>query len=677
MLNLFVKGPFSAPVTLDKDAPAGEGVPRRVILGPVSPKTPIAALSGLPPGIHSLHESFVRGVKIAGDRPFLGHRQVVDGQPGAYVWQTYEQVLLRVKNLGHGLAKRGLKPTAPLAIFSINRPEWVISEQAAYLYSWVTVPLYDTLGNEAIQYILEQTEATVVVASKEKLEQASTLLGMKSRLPGMSLIVLMDPVDEALHTQASAAGVTVVYFKDVEAEGAKDIAMATPAPAKEGDLATICYTSGTTGVPKGVMITHANLLTEVYSVLTLSMDNKFPQLSQDDVHISYLPLAHVFERVVQQFLIYVGGSIGFYQGDTLKLLDDIAVLRPTLFVSVPRLLNRIYDKVWAGVKAKGGVAAALFTNAYYQKRVALALGFVQQPLWDKLVFSNVRSRLGGRVRFIVAASAPLSPSVMEFLRICFSCEVAEGYGQTEISGACNITISGDTSTGTVGPPMPCNEIKLVDVPEMGYRSTDTPCPRGEVWVRGGNIFVGYYKQPDKTRETLTEDGWCRTGDIGQWDDQGRLQIIDRVKNIFKLSQGEYVAPEKVENVYCTSNLVAQAFVYGNSLQSCVVAIIVPDHETLVPWAASLGIGGGQTDFAALVRREDVRQKLQQELAAYGRAQGLKGFEMAKAVYLDDTPFQPDGPDALLTPTFKLKRHEAQRKYAGIIDKLYEEVTREV
>jgi long-chain acyl-CoA synthetase len=207
----------------------------------------------------------------------------------------------------------------------------------------------------------------------------------------------------------------------------------------------------------------------------------------------------------------IAGStrIGYFQGDTLKLMDDIAVLQPTVFVSVPRLFNRIYDKVIAGVKAKGGLASFLFNRAYSAKKENLKYGITEHAAWDKLVFGAIRARLGGKVKHIVSASAPISPDVMDFLRICFNADVYEGYGQTEQAAGLSMTCRGDMTPGQVGPPQLCVEVKLRDIPEMGYTSEDKPYPRGEIMLRGASVFKGYYKAPELTSEVLSADGWAR------------------------------------------------------------------------------------------------------------------------------------------------------------------------
>jgi len=420
------------------------------------------------------------------------------------------------------------------------------------------------------------------------------------------------------------------------------------------------------------MLSHGNLLADANCIVYLGKKKRLFEIRQDDVHVSYLPLAHMFERIVQTFVLANGAAIGFYQGDTNKLLDDIAVLRPTLFVSVPRLLNRIYDKVTASIEQKGGLSKVLFDMAYSSKKAYLAQGYVTHWLWDALVFSKVKARLGGRVRTIVTGSAPISPDVMDFLRIAFACEVYEGYGQTETSAGSFLTETGDLTAGHVGGPLPVNLVKLVDVPDMNYTSQDKPYPRGEICFKGSNVTVGYFKNPEKTKEDIDEDGWLHSGDIGLWDEYGRLRIIDRKKNIFKLAQGEYVAPEKVENVYQKNQYVAQAYVHGDSLKASLVGIFVPDEEILMPWCKANNIPG--TKLADVVNNPAVIKHILTDANATAKAAGLKGFELVRRVTLIAEPFSVE--NDILTPTFKLKRNVAKKVFQAQIDAMYAELDAE-
>lgn len=501
------------------------------------------------------------------------------------------------------------------------------------------------------------------------------IIKLKDKLPTIKRIICMDDdISEELARAAAKVQLELLKFSTIEKRGA-DHPM-EPTPPAPDDLCTICYTSGTTGLPKGVMLPHKAILADGSSVLALAgVGKRVRDRSEHDlfsldsgvIHISYLPLAHVYERVVMTTLIAVGACIGFYQGDTAKLLDDISCLRPTLFVAVPRLLNRVYDKVMAGVNNASALRKFLFNHAYRAKMTNLkSSGTFNHWLWDRLVFSQLRSRLGGRVTAILSGSAPLSPEVMDFLRICFSCEVYEGYGQTETSAGSTLTVRGDWTSGQIGVPVPSNEVKLVDIPEMGYTSQDRPHPRGEICIRGVNCFTGYYKAPELTREALDADGWVHTGDVGEWDAKGRLHIIDRKKNLFKMAQGEYISPEKIENVICRNQYIAQAFVTGNSLKAFLVAVIVPDFEVLGPWAESQGLSSDAAKHDELAKHPQVKELLLNEIKTL-RSE-LKGFEIPRSIYVEHVPFSIE--NGLLTSTMKLKRFEAKKHYAEQVDAMY-------
>jgi len=679
----------------------GEGLPRRHPL-----TKDIGLLRTYHNDITTLHESFVLSVERSRNNPCFGTRsRHEDGSFGDYEWETYEEVFEKIKALSAVMIQElNLERNATVGLYSINRAEWCLTEQACFASCLVTVPLYDTLGDESIKYICTQTNMPIIFTSSDKLQKLQKMSLCLNKT--LKRIISFDPVSTDLINVFQADGIELLYFGDLLARGS--LLQYTSRPPTSQDLCTICYTSGTTGWPKGVMLPHSALLADASACLALcgyGRNGFMPEqrslfeLRSDDVHISYLPLAHIFERIVMTALITVGASIGFYQGDTLKLMEDIAVLRPTIFVSVPRLFNRVYDKVLSGVKETGGYKQLLFNIAYASKVANLRdNGSLTHWLWDRVVFSKIRARLGGRIRAMLSGSAPISPEVMEFLRVCFSCEVYEGYGQTETSAGTCLTIRHDWTTGHVGIPAPCNEIKLVDVPEMGYTSSDRPRPRGEICVRGPNCFSGYYRDEEKTGEALDADGWVHSGDIGEWDERGRLRVIDRKKNLFKLSQGEYISPERVEAVLTKCPFIAQAFLHGDSLKSSTVAVIVPDQAALMSWlskhhvetpegaasAPSSAVASKvasidsvtvteellQTPYEQVCASAVVHDFLMREILKFGRkgSDELKGFEIPRAIYVEPRPFSLD--NELLTATFKLKRNEARAYYASHIDALY-------
>ena len=324
-------------------------------------------------------------------------------------------------------------------------------------------------------------------------------------------------------------------------------------------LYTFSYTSGTTGMPKGVMLTHKNFVCNIGGMTMF--DPEF-YITENDVYLSYLPLAHVIERCLLVCAMGYKMQYGFFQGDVFKLKDDLAVLRPTIFASVPRLFNRFYDAMQQKINEVTGFKRGLLDAGVAAKLQNLATsGKTTHAFYDLVLFNKFKAILGGRVRVMVSGSAPISKEVLSFLKIAFCCQIHEGYGQTECGAPATLTWTKDPTSGHVGSPYPTLEVKLVDAPEMNYTSKDKDesgvlMPRGEICYKGSSAFKGYFRQLEATKDTIDAAGWVHTGDIGQFLPHGVLKIIDRKKNIFKLSQGEYIAPDKVEGKITLSLYIA-------------------------------------------------------------------------------------------------------------------------
>ncbi|XP_043230941.1 long-chain-fatty-acid--CoA ligase 5-like [Amphibalanus amphitrite] len=607
----------------------------------------------LDPACRTLHEVPRRGLKLSGDGNCLGWRA---DAAAPYQWLSYGDFVRRARDFGSGLVGGGLSPgqSTLVGIYAQNRPEWVIAEYGCYAYSIITVALYDTLGPEACSYIVAHGNISTVVVDSD----ARALSLLEQRPEALQHIIHMGELSPETARRVREAGLRVSSFAEVESRGA--LMAVKEIPPRPQDVATISYTSGTTGDPKGVMLTHENVVANVSAVL-LHLDTQ--TLRSDDVMLSFLPLSHTFERVCQVGMYMVGGAIGFYRGDIRGLMDDLKALRPTCIPAVPRIFNRIHDKTLA-TAGQSRVKSALLRCALAAKERQLARGVVSSDtVWDKYILAPVRAGFGGRLRVVVVGSAPMAPAVLTFMRAALGCLIVEGYGQTECVCPCTLTMPGDHTVGHVGPPLSSCAIKLADVPDMGYSAADG---RGEVCVRGAQVFKGYYRAPELTDEALDEDGWLHTGDIGQWLPNGTLRIIDRKKNIFKLSQGEYVAPERLENIFMRSPLVGQIFVDGDSLKSCLVAVVVPDSDSVKAWRRREGVP--DVPLAQLCAEPPLKAAVMAELGRLAAQTGLKGFEKIKDVYLSPEPLSTE--NGLLTPTLKAKRPQIRRHFQAQIADMY-------
>ncbi|ORZ10771.1 hypothetical protein BCR42DRAFT_380417 [Absidia repens] len=633
--------------------------------------------------VHTLYDVWqdayprVRHLNCMGYRPIIN--PLTDERSSEYNWETYEQVAGRADCFGAGLRQLVEETTdktsdkqSPIGIWAINRPEWGLTDIACVSYGFYSVSLYDTLGDGT--YVINHSELEVVVCSSDHIGH---LLETKSKCPVLKVIISMDPLTEynnggALAAWAKEKGVLLYDFGYVESLGQQQQPRRPHIPPQPTDLAFILYTSGTTGQPKGAMLTHANVLATLTTASTV-YNYRFGQ----ETMLSYLPSPHIFGRALDWTIWAYGGQVGYFSGSVDTLLQDIQILKPTVFGSVPRLLNRIYSKLTQATVNAPGTTGALFRQAYKTKLSALRQHKgVTHPLWDRLLFNKVKQVLGGEIRVVITGSAPIAGEVMEYLKLALCVDIKEVYGSTENGGCGTGHQDGEYRVGHVGAATVSSEIKLVDVPEMNYFATD-PQPRGEICTRGPSTFLGYYKDEEKTRETLI-DGWLYTGDIGMMDCNNNLVIIDRKKNIFKLAQGEYIAPEKIENILMNDSLVLQAFVYGDSLQSKLVAIIVPDPELLVPLGRKLGVCDGK-DLSMdalhdLCRNPIISKYLLNHLTQVTKRGGLKGFEQPKAIHLEAEPFSIES--GILTPTMKLKRPQAKELYEGHIQAMYQHLENE-
>ncbi|HSA96127.1 MAG TPA: long-chain fatty acid--CoA ligase [Acidobacteriota bacterium] len=551
----------------------------------------------------------------------------------------------RVEHLSLGLADLGLRPGDKLVILSENRPEWTITDFAVQCAGAITVPIYTSLMPEQIKYIINDSDAKIVVCSNQDLWLK--IEAVRHELPNVHHFIFMD--------EEAPRGVSTLA--EVMARG-KVLAAADAAlfekralAVKPDDLASIIYTSGTTGIPKGVMLTHGNFVSNSKALDAVT------DFSVKDTILSFLPLSHVLERMTTFSFLYKGATIAYAESiDTVA--ENLIEVRPTIMISVPRLFDKIYAKVMDNVLAESAAKRKIFFWAlgvgkkHGARRIrhlpipkALDL---QYKLASKLVFSKIIAKTGGRVHFFVSGGAPLSGDVAEFF-YAIGITILEGYGLTETSPVLTCNTFEKMKFGAVGPPVPGVEIKIA--------------PDGEILAKGPNVMRGYYKKEAETREAF-EGGWFHTGDIGHFDDEGFLIITDRKKDILVTAGGKNVAPQPIENQLKTNPYIQTAVVVGGG-RKFISALVVPNFDKLEAYAKSKGIVFA--DRRELVEKEEIRAFMTAEINR--STPNLASYERIKKVVLLERDFNAD---TELTPSLKVKRHIVEKAFKDQIDTLYKE-----
>eukprot|EP01129_Flabellula_baltica_P006201 TRINITY_DN2299_c0_g1_i1.p1 TRINITY_DN2299_c0_g1~~TRINITY_DN2299_c0_g1_i1.p1 ORF type:complete len:695 (-),score=137.67 TRINITY_DN2299_c0_g1_i1:172-2220(-) len=492
-------------------------------------------------------------------------------------WISYREFKNRVDAFGSGLRALGLNPGDKLSIYEDTRMEWTIGAFGCLSQNIIVMTVYSNLGEENIVHALNQAEITYILTNGKLL---SRILSNLDAIEHLKTIIYLDEAKEENIEELEQRGLQVLKYQEVVDLGNEN--MREPEPQNKDTLALIMYTSGSTGTPKGVMIKNKNFMATINGV-TKAVDP-----TEDDVYLSFLPLAHILAFDVESALLCRGSRIG--TGTPRTLVDsgvkncrgDIAELRPTVFVGVPSILTKIMKTIESKVESQSGLKQMLFKRAISDKVEALKYG-TETPIWDKLIINKMKQVLGGRLRLILSGGAPLSAKVAETLRGCFGIPVIQGYALTETCGGGTVMELTDFSLGEAGPPIVGVKIKLIDCPDMGYTSEDKPYPRGEICIKGDSVVDGYYKNPELTDESFI-DGWFHTGDIGCFLPNGNLKIIDRKKNLIKPPHGEYIAVEQLESIYKDSQLVEHICVYASSDYNEVVALVHPNKSNLESWA---------------------------------------------------------------------------------------------
>ena len=636
-------------------------------------------------GVRTTWEAMENNIKTGkGKVRMVGYRKRIskDNFEKKYSWITYQETYETCKNFAKGVEFLKLCPTFHskisgdfkfLGIYSKNRVEWIMAYLGSHANSATVVTIYDTLGEKAMEYIFNQTYLESILIEACNLSKILKLIKEKRTNKLKNMIVLDSEDEPQLLEELKTLGINIFTFDEILEKGkneGKDIVLN---PAKPETVCTICYTSGTTGNPKGVMVTHEALESTINC-----MDHTGFEYFKDDIYLSFLPYAHIMETLIFALIFTHGRTFALYSGNIRNLVEDAQICRPTIMTAVPRVFQRIYAEIQKGLSKQSKIMQNIFNFAIKQKiKDFKETGIITNPLLDNLVFTKIRNILGGRMRFMLVGSAPMDPELMNFLQCSLSCKIVEGYGQTEDCAGVLISSQYDRVCQHLGGPGWNSEIKLVDVPDLDYFSTDVDPqtgvshPRGELCVRGPLLFKGYLDDEENTKKAIDEDGWLHTGDVAMvlTEHGNAIRVIDRVKNIFKLQQGEYVAPEKLENVLSDSPYIEQIFVHGESLQNYLIAIIVPNKGTVVEFLNGKGINCDKDNCQDYFENEELKKEILANLEAIGRKADFKGFEIIKKVYLSPTPFTVE--NDLATPTLKLRRHIAKKYFEDKIKELYQ------
>lgn len=568
-------------------------------------------------------------------------------RPGPSGWEpvSHAQVLANVRALAAALTGWGIARGDRVGLLAENRPEWAWADYAMLCTGVLAVPPYPTLPAAQIAYILRHAGCRAIFVSTQ--EQLAKVLEVRGELPELERVIVFEDVD------VSEPG--VLTLREVLEEGrgrqpSEEEFRREARRAQPDDVATLIYTSGTTGDPKGVMLTHRNL----HSNVIASARHVFV-MGADDLALSFMPLSHVLQRMVD-YLMFAHATTVAYVPVIEQAAQALAEVKPTITVAVPR----VYEKLYARILAVTGPKRRL---VLWARQVALDWGGitmaggtpgpglkVKHAIADRLVFSKVRGKLGGRLRFFVSGGAPLSPQIALFFHGA-GVVILEGYGLTETSPVTNVNAPHAQRLGTVGQPVPGTEIRIAD--------------DGEILVRGPQVMKGYYRNEDETRAVIDADGWFHTGDIGVLDDDGFLSITDRKKEILVTAGGKNIAPQPIENAAKLSAFVAQPLLIGDR-RPYPVLLVVPNFDSLETWARRQGLSWA--DHAELVALSQVREKLEQEVEA--RTAGFARFERPKKVLPLAREFTLEAGE--ITPSLKVKRRVVEKKYADAIERLYAE-----
>ncbi|ELP88185.1 long-chain-fatty-acid--CoA ligase, putative [Entamoeba invadens IP1] len=591
--------------------------------------------------------------------PFLGEREYLqDGRRGHYYFRTYGEVLEYSQTLAKGLLKHGIKKGDNLGFFSSKRLEWHYLFIACSYIGARICTLYDSLGDESLQYICTHAELKVIFTSEDK---ACVL----QRVNCFQNVIIMEDYDTPVQEKYQS----LLTFKSVYTDGVNSNYLLKKVSPE--DDALLMYTSGTSGKSKGVLLTHQNLIacaTSLVQRIPLEILQLYNRQTHPMVSMSFLPLGHVFAIVLEMTIYRLGGVIGLMSKGIPTLVEDINMLRPTVLAAVPRVLQTIHMKVMEGINNLSCVEKVLYHTAYKTKeQLLLSTPTLLTPEFDNIFFKRIRDKFGGRLQIIISAGAPLPEGIARFFRVVIVDALFIGYGLTE---TCGMGLASRFCDGvqftTTGRPYPTCQVMLKCVPEMGFCTRNHQCC-GEIYLKTTAGFKRYYKESEKVNTESIVNGWIKTNDIAEYKN-GDFEIIARANNVFKLSQGEYVSTEKIENILQESIFVHDIFVDGKSVLNYLYAIVVPNEIAIRSEYKSET--SKNLNLEQLCHEPTVIKMVLDNLSKIATEHNLKGFEKVKRLILHPIPF--DTKRDLITPSLKIKRTNIRKYFEQEISLLLKE-----